>query len=89
MVKPGLLAKRKIIEFLFMVGTIVEHTVTMAIFMLGIYFINWLAIKLGLGSSYPVSLLRSISEYVLSGIYIVFVGAGLIFIIKMFKDLEV
>jgi len=57
--------------------------------MIGIFSINWLAIKLGLGPSYPVSLLREISEYALLGIYTVFVIAGLIYIYKIFKDLEI
>ncbi|VVB85106.1 Uncharacterised protein [uncultured archaeon] len=57
--------------------------------MLGVYAVSWFAVKLGLGSSYPVSLLRDISEYALLGVYVVFVGAGLLFVIKMFKDLEV
>jgi len=57
MVKPRQLAKKKIIEFLFMIGVILEHTITIAAFMIGIFSINWLAMKLGLGPSYPVFLL--------------------------------
>ncbi|MDD5615242.1 MAG: hypothetical protein PHH85_03490 [Candidatus Methanoperedens sp.] len=83
------MAKKKIIEFLFMLGVIVEHTITIAFFMIGIFAINWLATKLGLGSSYAVTLLREISEYALLGIYTVFVIAGIIYIYKIFKDLEV
>lgn len=89
MVTPRQLAKKKFVEFLFMVIVIVEHTITIAVFMLGVYALNLLAIKLGLGSYYPVSLLRDVSEYALLGVYTVFVIAGIIFLYKIFKDLEV
>ncbi len=89
MVKPRQLAKRKIIEFLFLIGVILEHTLTIAVFMIGIFALDWLAIKLNLAPSYPVFLLREISEYALLGIYMVFVIAGIIYIYTMFKDLEV
>jgi len=89
MVTPTHLAKKKIFEFLFMLWVIIEHTITISVFMLGVYALNWLAIKLGLGASYPVSLLRDISEYALLGMYTVFVIVGIIFSYKIFKDLEV
>jgi hypothetical protein len=89
MVTPQKLAKKKILEFLFMLFVIIEHTLTIASVLLGAYAITWLATKLGMGSSYSIILLREVSEYALLGIYIIFVFAGLWFIIHMFKDMEV
>lgn len=89
MVTPHQLAKKKVFEFLFMVLVIIEHTITISVFMLGIFALNWLAIRLGLGACYPVSLLRDISEYALLGMYTVFVIAGIIMLYKILKNLEV
>ncbi len=89
MVTPRQLAKKKLVEFLFLIGIIVEHTITIAVFMIGVYVLNRLATMLSVGSSYPVSLLRNFSEYALLGMYAVFVVAGIFYIYKIFKDLEV
>lgn len=89
MVTPRQLAKKKLVEFLFLIGVIVEHTITIAVFMIGVYFLNWLATVLSVGSSYPVSLLRNFSEYALFGMYTIFVITGIVYIYKIFKDLEV
>lgn len=89
MVTPRQLAKKKLVELLFLIGVIVEHTITIAVFMIGVYFLNWLATVLSVGSSYPVSLLRNFSEYALFGMYTIFVIAGIVYIYKIFKDLAV
>lgn len=89
MVTPKKLAKKKIIELFFMLFVIIEHILTMALVIIGAFALTWLATKLGIGSSYSIILLRDISEYAVLGIYIIFVLFGLMFMIHMFKDMEV
>ncbi|MBC2699918.1 MAG: hypothetical protein HF976_00610 [ANME-2 cluster archaeon] len=88
-IQPGQFAKKKIFEFLFIIMTVIEHTIVIAFVMIGIYCLNFLAIKLGLEPTYPLFLLHQVSEYALLGIYIVFVTGGIVHIYKIFKNLDV